>query len=703
LQIADLDGRSGAVPPPDAATTDVDIMVIRRAPDVATPAPFHVPLDVGAALLLALPKAVLVMVDRRIVFANPAAFELFGVADLAELVEREAARAHVLIEDVKRIETRLAAIERGETVSPSAEYRILRPDGTTRVVEWSTLPITFADRPALLCSVNDVTTLALARDALRISDRRQRDVIATLSEGVIAVDRFGVCTDANPSAAQMLGLADAEQLIGVHADVMPLVDARGDRLARALHPVWRALERNEHIHSEVFSILFPDGIRRMRVSTVPIVGRAGAAGGAVVTFDDVTTQLEEQERTARSEERFRKLAGVAPVAVFEMDSAGVCTYVNAQWCAFIGSDADHTIGTAWTAAIHPDDLARVEDAWCRSTSTSQQFKTECRFVHRDGTETHVSCAAVAITDDTGHLTGWIGTATDLSAELCLRQELRASEARFRLLVEQSPDTVVRILLNPWRVAYISPSIVDVTGCTREEFYRDPSLLAGFIHPDDLARVTDVFRAASHAEQLEYRLIHRDGSVRTIDLRSKTVVTDGVPTAVEATLRDITRRVAEHDVMSELALRDDLTGLANRRAIIAALDSRLAARQPTTVIFLDLDHFKAVNDTHGHDAGDEVLKAVAQRLTSALRDHDVVGRLGGDEFVVISDPGVAPLLTRRLVNALAATIELARGPLVTISASVGTSTFDPNGARDTSDELLHRADSAMYGNKAAARR
>ncbi len=654
--------------------------------------------SVAADLLRALPGAVLVMVDRRIVFANAAAFELFGVADLGALVEREASRAHVLSEDVERIDARLAAIERGEAVSPSTQYRILRPDGSARVVEWSSLPIIFSGGAALLCSVDDVTSLALARDVLAVSERHQREVIATLAEGVIVVDTFGVCTDANPAAARMLGLDAAVQLIGLHADLMPMVDEHGNPLEHAQHPVWRALEHGEQIRNEVFSILFPHSVHRMRVSTIPFPGAADVGGGAVVTFDDVTAQLEQYERTVKSEERFRKLAGNAPVAVFETNPDGTCTFVNERWCAFTGLDSGRTLGTRWTVAVDSADVTRVECSWAVATGSAQPFKSDFRFEHMDGTKTYVSCEAAPITDHDGRIIGWIGTATDLSGELSLRDALQASEARFRLLVEESPDTVVRILLNPWRIGYMSPSIVEITGCTRDEYYADPSLLAGFIHPDDLDRIRAVFNGGSRTERLEYRLFHRDGTTRTIDLRSNLVVTAGTPTAVEATLRDVTHRVTEHENLTKLAHRDELTGLANRRAILTGLDHRLAARQATAVIFLDLNRFKAVNDTYGHDAGDEVLREVALRMTAALREGDLVGRLGGDEFVVISHPELAPLIARRLADQLALPITLTQGPVVTIGASVGITTFDLAGPILTAADLLRHADQAMYQDK-----
>jgi diguanylate cyclase (GGDEF)-like protein len=211
-------------------------------------------------------------------------------------------------------------------------------------------------------------------------------------------------------------------------------------------------------------------------------------------------------------------------------------------------------------------------------------------------------------------------------------------------------------------------------------------------------VTRLFEARTRAEQLEYRLIHRDGSMRSVDVRSKVVSTGGIPIAVEATMRDISHRVTEHATLARLAHQDELTGLLNRRAIISALELRIAARQPTTVIFLDLDGFKLINDSHGHDAGDEVLIAVGGRLTAALRDDDQVGRLGGDEFVVISHPSVAHMLARRLASQLTAPIQLSRGAVVTVGASVGINDFDPDGPVRTPDDLLRHADQAMYETK-----
>ncbi len=433
----------------------------------------------------------------------------------------------------------------------------------------------------------------------------------------------------------------------------------------------------------------------MRVSAIPLVGVGGARPGAVVTFDDVTHQLDAQEQVARNEERFRKLAGIAPVAVFETDAIGVCTYVNDRWCEFSGQKFEQAVGTTWIDAIHHHDRARVHREWSHAVRHRERFKSEFRYLHTDGHSTSVYCEAVPMLDEDDDVVGWIGSAMDVTAELALREGLRDSEARFRLLVEHSPDVVLRINLRPWRLEYASPSVVNLTGWAPEELYADPARLIDAVHPDDLVRITDPTTSRTLSDEFECRILHRDGSIRTVEVRRNVLVLDGTATTVEATARDITRSVEEHDMLDQLAHRDELTGLPNRRALMAALDGRLAARQPTSVIFLDLDGFKAVNDTHGHDVGDEVLKMVTERLVRALRDDDFVARMGGDEFVVIARPEHSQSLARRVVREFLAPLELSDDRRLVIGVSAGVTNVDAIGPLRQSEVLLQRADAAMY--------
>ncbi len=540
----------------------------------------------------------------------------------------------------------------------------------------------------------DISELADVRDRLRASELHQRAVVATLAEGVIVVDRDGVCRDANPSAARLLGLDAPADLIGLSGEMMPLTGAHGAALERQAHPLWRCLDRGEPVRGEVCSVAFPGQLRRMRVSVIPMSDADHQVAGAVVTFDDVSEQLEAHERVSRSEERFRNLASTSPVAICEIDAAGSWTYVNERWCELSGSSVDAAIGHGWIDAVHPDDRDRVAREWARAATHGVRFKSELRYLHPAGVATSVYWEMVPIRDGGGEIAGWIGSAMDVTAELALRESLRDSEARFRQLVEHSPDVVVRISLHPWRIDYVSPSIVNLTGRIPDEFYADPGLLIGHIHPDDLVLITDPSTLPSFTDEFAIRVIDGGGSIRVVEVRRNILVVAGVTSAVEVTIRDITVEVAEQHRLEDLAHRDELTGLRNRRALMSALDGRLAGRQSTSVIFLDLDGFKDVNDVYGHDVGDTLLQAFAQRLVGVVRDGDFVARLGGDEFVVISQPEHASALADRIVHELALPYVL-DGQSVIIGVSVGVTNFDWTGSLQQAEDLLHQADQAMY--------
>lgn len=168
--------------------------------------------------------------------------------------------------------------------------------------------------------------------------------------------------------------------------------------------------------------------------------------------------------------------------------------------------------------------------------------------------------------------------------------------------------------------------------------------------------------------------------------------------------DVHEDVIQRDDLRQLATRDDLTGLVNRRFFLEAVEQALRRAErfpePACLLYVDLDHFKAVNDQAGHAVGDRVLSAVASRLRTAVRGADVVGRIGGDEFAVLierlSSPGEAAIVARRVQEALSGSVEV-EGERWPIAASVGIALTDGGGG-ESAVELLARADQAMYSAK-----
>ena len=195
----------------------------------------------------------------------------------------------------------------------------------------------------------------------------------------------------------------------------------------------------------------------------------------------------------------------------------------------------------------------------------------------------------------------------------------------------------------------------------------------------------------------------------VDLRSRVYLawlTATGPEHIACQYRDITElRQAEHRLRHQAA-HDDLTGLPNRRHVLAELERGLAATArggpPVLVVLGDLDRFKEVNDTHGHSAGDEVLRLVSDRLRGAVRTPDVVARYGGDEFIVLThhtQTSTTTALTERIREAVAGTYRLASGTTVDIGMSLGWVVAT---ATATPDEVLADADRALYQDKARQR-
>jgi len=199
---------------------------------------------------------------------------------------------------------------------------------------------------------------------------------------------------------------------------------------------------------------------------------------------------------------------------------------------------------------------------------------------------------------------------------------------------------------------------------------------------------------------EVRLARADGTWMWIALSSRLVLLDDGRHEFWGSVRDIGDRRELEDELKHRATHDPLTDLANRTVFTTAMDSMTESRSalPASLIVIDLDRFKQVNDTHGHPAGDEVLVCVAERMRAQVRQSDVLARMGGDEFFVLcprTDEREAAVLAERVRAAVAEPIALADGSTVAIGCSVGVAT-----AHSTDDlhHILHEADAAMYTEK-----
>jgi diguanylate cyclase (GGDEF)-like protein/PAS domain S-box-containing protein len=308
----------------------------------------------------------------------------------------------------------------------------------------------------------------------------------------------------------------------------------------------------------------------------------------------------------------------------------------------------------------------------------------------------------------GIVLGLLGALAAVAMGLLLRRAGAQQAAQFRSLVHNASD-LITVIGSDGRVRYQSAAVERVLGFRAQDLVG--TALTGRIHPDDEPHAHAVFQEISEGvdgtTKLEYRFQHGDGSWRYLESTVTNLTSDPTVGGLVLNSRDITDRKTLEEQLTHQAFHDSLTGLANRALFRDRLEHALAraARYDTmlAVLFLDLDSFKTINDSLGHDAGDELLIALAGRLQSRSRASDTVARLGGDEFAVLLEDEVdeasATAVAERIGEMLRSPFQV-QGKEVFATASIGIAlNRDEHGEADA---LLRNADVAMYAAKARAR-
>ncbi len=307
---------------------------------------------------------------------------------------------------------------------------------------------------------------------------------------------------------------------------------------------------------------------------------------------------------------------------------------------------------------------------------------------------------------------WSWAETDTLATLAGLVGIALARGRYvkeladaNMIVENSSTILYRLRSEPsLPLIYVSQNITKF-GHDPADLLAEQNWLQRLFHPEDQAKVgaamTRVMEGDGHAASIECRLAAGGDSYRWVDNRYKPVRDkDGRLVEIEGIIVDITDRKLAEDKVALLARTDSLTGLANRRTFGERLQQAFAATRRNgakfAVLFLDLDHFKSINDTLGHPGGDLLLQQMAERLAATVRETDLVARLGGDEFAVLqtemSEPVVAGILAAKIKETLSRPYVI-YGTELHLTISIGISPFVP-GTTDP-EAMMSQADLALY--------
>ena len=342
------------------------------------------------------------------------------------------------------------------------------------------------------------------------------------------------------------------------------------------------------------------------------------------------------------EQRYALLSDSSPVGVFRTDAEGRCVYVNQRWRDLAGRTIDEVRQHGWRCALHPEDSPLVDQEWTRATREGEPYQQEFRFLRPDGSVAWVYGQATAVRAVDGRIDGFVGTTTDITERKRVEQALLESEQRLSRVMRGTNDGWWELDLTTG-VLSCSGRWWGMLGFAERQVDARPGLLERLTVPEDLPVVSEALATAlsegADSYEVEYRLRHRDG--HEVPVLSRAFIQRderGTAVRVSGTNMDLTERRAAERQIRELAFYDPLTGLPNRRLLLERLGRALVTSQRSrafgALLFLDLDRFKSLNDTLGHDVGDRLLDAVAKRLVHSVRAADTVARLGGDEFVVL---------------------------------------------------------------------
>jgi diguanylate cyclase (GGDEF)-like protein/PAS domain S-box-containing protein len=579
--------------------------------------------------------------------------------------------------------------------SASFETKHRRKDGTLLDVEVSTTGAKIEGKHYLFASSRDITERKKSQKALEASLEFSNNLISTMQDGFSVLDKNGCTLDANLALCRMTGFS-REELIGSRA---PFPYWPNEEYANIQAAFQKTLQGE--ISSFELTFMRKSG-ERFPVIVSPSVVKDG--NGNIISYTATIKDITELKRT---EAKLRQSEGTLR-AIFDGTLDGICLvnektlrYVtsNPAFSSMIGYSPEELTNLDATDFHPQQDLPYISEQFARSFRGEIQLATDLPVKRKDGSVFYVDLKITRVNfAGVDYILGNFRDITERKkAEADLRIAATAFESQESLMITDADSVILRV----------NKAFTNNTGYTTEEVIgQTPRLFKSGRHDAEFYRAMWETLLRNGAWQGEIWDRRKNGEIYPKWLSISAVKgSDGVVTHYVGSHIDITERKASEEKIQHLAFYDHLTDLPNRLLLLDRLHQALVSSgrigRQGALLFIDLDNFKNLNDTLGHDMGDMLLKQVTQRLEPCIREGDTLARLGGDEFVVMlvdlsEQPIEAAAQTERIgekiLAALSHPYQLATHAYH-CSASIGVTLF--SGTQQATDDLMKQADIAMY--------
>ncbi|MFV1992977.1 MAG: PAS domain S-box protein, partial [Acidiferrobacterales bacterium] len=632
--------------------------------------------------------------EGHIVYANKACEQQLGYKKEEFYAEDFDFLKLVAPESIVLIRKKFRLHMQGKEITPY-EYKIITRDNRELSIIQATRLIEFQGKESILGIITDITERKHANDALRESENKFRQAFENAALGICIFGLDGKFNKVNLSLCQLLGYSEKELLSMSFADVTHPDDIqismnkRRQMLSGETENAWY---EKRYVHKQGQTVW-------VMLSTTLLYDERGEPLYFVTQTQDITKRKQTEEALRNSEQELSSILNTMQDAYYRADNKGYFVRVSPAVHKLLGYTSEEIMYTKLDDYyVHPEGREKFLAALGEASGRLQNYETQLR--HKDGSVVWVSTNAQYLKDEQGIIIGIEGTTRDVSL-IKFAEDL---SNRFGRILDNSSNEIYIFDVEDMHFTLVNKGALQNLGYTMQEMER---LTPADLKPDYTKEsFKELIEPLLKGEQEEIifqtRHMRKNGTVYPVEVRLQLSRHETPPVFVTI-IQDITKRIQTEERLQFLAHHDALTSLPNRVLFSDRLNQSIARarrhKQAVAVLFLDLDRFKLINDTLGHDFGDRALQSLAERLSSCIRDGDTVARLGGDEFAVVledvaSADDVAPT-ARKILDALTQSFMLDEREFF-ITTSIGISLFPVDG--EDTQTLLKHADIAMYRSK-----